>query len=50
MRYESSRTPTARGCTEPLAVSRKPMALSDALVYKPYGLTENEVRIADEVS
>jgi|GEM_PF-2058613 len=32
MRYESSRTLTARSCTEPLAVSRKPMALPDALV------------------
>jgi len=26
-------------------VSRKPIALSDALVYELYGLTEEEVRI-----
>ncbi|MCX6842540.1 MAG: hypothetical protein NTX53_09705 [candidate division WOR-3 bacterium] len=28
------------------AVSRKPMALSDALVYELYGLTEEEIGIA----
>ena len=27
-----------RSCMEPLAVSRKPMALPDALVYELYGL------------
>ena len=31
--------------SEPLAVSRKPMAIPDALVYELYGLTEEEVRI-----
>ena len=32
----------------PLAVSRKPRAISDALVYKLYGSTEEKVRIVEE--
>jgi hypothetical protein len=48
MRYESSRTLIARSCMEPLAVSRKPLALPDALVYELYGLTEEEIRITEE--
>ena len=28
-------------------MSRKPMALSDALVYELYGLTQDEMRIVD---
>jgi hypothetical protein len=28
-------------------VSRKPMALPDALVYELYGLTEDEIRIVE---
>ena len=28
-------------------MSRKPMALSDALVYELYGLTEDEIQIVD---
>ena len=31
--------------SEPLAVSRKPIALLDALVYELYELTEEEIRI-----
>ena len=33
--------------SEPLAVSRKPIALPDVLVYELYGLTEEEVRIVE---
>jgi hypothetical protein len=33
--------------SEPLAVSRKPMALPDALVCELYGLTEEEIKIAE---
>jgi hypothetical protein len=32
---------------EPLAVSRKPMAIPDALVYELHGLTEEEIRIVE---
>ena len=28
-------------------MSRKPMAISDALVYELYGLTEEEIRIVE---
>jgi hypothetical protein len=33
--------------SEPLAVSRKPIALTDALVYELYGLTEAEITIVE---
>ena len=33
--------------SEPLAVSRKPMALSEALVCELYGLTEEEVSLIE---
>ena len=33
--------------SEPLAVSRKPMAISDALVHELYRLTEEEIRIVN---
>lgn len=33
---------------EPLAVSRKPIALPDALVYELYGLTEEQISVAEE--
>ena len=33
--------------SELLAVSRKPIALPDALVYELYGLTEDEIRIVE---
>jgi hypothetical protein len=36
-----------RNTREPLAVSRKPMALPDPLVYELCGLTENEIRIVE---
>ncbi len=32
-----------RNTPEPLAVSRKPMARPDALVYELYGLTEEKI-------
>ena len=32
---------------EPLAVSRKPIALPDAPVYELYGLTKDEIRIVE---
>ena len=34
--------------SEPLAVSRKPIALPDALVHGLYGLTEEEIRIVND--
>ena len=37
-----------RSRMEPLAVSRKPLALPDALVYELYGLTDEEIRIVEE--
>ena len=38
---------STRNASEPLAVSRKPMAHPDALVYELYGLTEVEIRIME---
>jgi len=38
---------SVRSAPEPLAVSRKPMARPDALVYELYGLTEAETRIVE---
>jgi hypothetical protein len=37
-----------RNTPERLAVSRKPTALPDALVYELYGLTDEEIRVAEE--
>jgi len=36
-----------RNTPERLAVSRKPMALPDALVYELYGLTQEEVAVVE---
>ena len=36
-----------RNTSEPLAVSREPTAVPDALAYELYGLTEDEVRIVE---
>jgi hypothetical protein len=38
---------SGRNTPEPLAVSRKPTALPDALVYELYGLAEEEIRIVE---
>jgi len=37
----------AANMPEPLTVSRKPMALPDALVYEPYVLTEEEIAVVE---
>ena len=47
LRLAASDGCSTRNTSEPLAVSRKPMALSDALVYELYGLTENEIRTVE---
>jgi hypothetical protein len=36
-----------RGQKDAGAVSRKPTALPDALVYEPYGLTEEEIKVVE---
>jgi hypothetical protein len=41
---------SARNTPEPLAVSRRPMAVSDALVYELYGLTEEEIRVVERAT
>jgi hypothetical protein len=38
---------SASSTSEPSAVSRRLMALPDALVYELYGLTEEEIRIEE---
>ena len=49
---DSLRLAASDGCSirntpERLAVSRKPMALPDALVYELYGLTQEEVAVVE---
>jgi hypothetical protein len=43
LRLAASEGGSTRNTSEPLAVSRKPMAIPDALVYQFYGLTEQEI-------
>jgi hypothetical protein len=45
LRLAASDGCSTRTTSELLAVSRKPMALPDALVYELYGLTEEEIGI-----
>jgi len=48
LRLAASDGCSTRDTSEPLAVSRKPMAISDALVYELYGLTKDEIGIVEK--